>query len=200
LLSSTPFFWTAQFFVGTTRPKSSRNTPSRWLLFLPLLLSLSPLLDAQTVKYDLAFRHWGQFYAPWQDWRWWRSQGVAESGLCQEHRSPAGAIGIMQLMPETAKGLGINPGDAEQNIQGGIKYDAQLWSLWRSVTASADRLALVFGSYNAGPGNIQRAAKEAGSTHWPAVAARLAAVTGKRARETVAYIQHIQGFYASGAK
>ena len=159
--------------------------------------SLSHLAEAQTIKYDLAFRHWGQFYTPWQDWHWWRTQGIAESGLRQDAVSPAGAIGVMQLMPQTAKALGVDPLDAEQNIQGGIKYDARLWLLWGSVASRADRLALTLASYNAGPGNIQRAAAAAKSTEWAAVAAALPKITGRHSVETVGYVARIVRIHAS---
>src|SRR5579864_1756835 len=42
-----------------------------------------------------------------------------ESGYNQAARSSAGAIGIMQLMPSTAAGLGVDPTDAAQNVDGG---------------------------------------------------------------------------------
>lgn len=65
-------------------------------------------------------------------------------------RSPAGAQGVMQLMPGTARDLGVkNPLDAEQNIEGGVKYLAQLSRMF-------DDPKLIAAAYNAGPGNVRK--------------------------------------------
>jgi hypothetical protein len=65
-------------------------------------------------------------------------------------RSPAGAQGVMQLMPATARGLGVkDPMDAQQNIEGGIKYLAQLSRMF-------DDPKLIAAAYNAGPGNVRK--------------------------------------------
>ena len=65
-------------------------------------------------------------------------------------KSHAGAVGPMQLMPKTAKSLGVDPTDPMQNIYGGVKYLAQLGPMFGNdprLTAAA---------YNAGPGNVRK--------------------------------------------
>ena len=74
----------------------------------------------------------------------------AESGYNQDARSEAGAIGVMQLMPGTAEGLGVDPTDLRGNIYGGAKYLRQLMD-----TFGGD-IQKVIAAYNAGPGAVQK--------------------------------------------
>jgi hypothetical protein len=75
----------------------------------------------------------------------------AESGFNPRARSPKGAMGLMQLMPTTAKQMGVaNAYAPEQNIQGGSQYLAGLMSRFRNDV----RLATA--AYNAGPTAVQR--------------------------------------------
>ncbi len=160
-----------------------------------LWLSLSPS-HAQTNKYDLSFRHWGQFFAPFEDWHWWKSQAMAESNLNQAARSYCGAIGVMQLMPATATDLKVNPFDPDENIQGGIKYDAALIKMWRAAPTTQERRDLAFASYNAGPGSVSRAAKLAGSPpKWTTASLCLVDVTGPHSTETLQYVARINRFF-----
>ena len=78
-----------------------------------------------------------------------RSVMQTESAFDALAVSPAGAVGLMQLMPDLASELGVDdPFDPRQNIMGGAKYLRRLLDLHKGNV----RLALA--SYNAGPGNV----------------------------------------------
>lgn len=72
-----------------------------------------------------------------------------ESNWNPNARSHKGAIGLAQLMPFTAKELGVDPHDPYENLQGGARYLAQQYRKFKSW-----RLALA--AYNAGPGAVEK--------------------------------------------
>lgn len=77
----------------------------------------------------------------------------AESGLNNKAVSPVGAQGIMQLMPDTAKGLGVTDAfDPTQNIMGGSKYLSQLLKKYKQPETA-------LAAYNWGPGKVDRLLK-----------------------------------------
>jgi len=72
-----------------------------------------------------------------------------ESSLLHMRVSGTGAMGLMQLMPNTAKGLGVSdPFDMAQNADGGVRYLKQLLRQYRGNVRRA------LAAYNAGPGRI----------------------------------------------
>lgn len=77
-----------------------------------------------------------------------------ESQFNPKATSPAGAAGLMQMMPATAKQYGVSDRyDPEQSIEGGAKYIAALYKM-KSITKG--RMDLVLAAYNAGEGNVQK--------------------------------------------
>jgi hypothetical protein len=74
-----------------------------------------------------------------------------ESGYDASALSRKGAIGLMQLMPDTARELGVlDPWDVVQNLRGGTRYLRQL------IDRFAGDIALALAGYNAGPGAVER--------------------------------------------
>ncbi|MCQ2789491.1 MAG: lytic transglycosylase domain-containing protein [bacterium] len=73
----------------------------------------------------------------------------SESGFRHDKRSAVGAVGVMQIMPSTAKKLGINPYYLSENIKGGLMYYKRLYNMFGSTE-------LALAAYNAGPGTVKR--------------------------------------------
>jgi soluble lytic murein transglycosylase-like protein len=82
-----------------------------------------------------------------------RSVVKAESNFHQDAVSPKGAVGLMQLMPGTAKELGVDPAVAEQNVDGGSQY---LRDLLVKYGDKDDQVARAVAAYNAGPGAVDK--------------------------------------------
>lgn len=75
-----------------------------------------------------------------------------ESAFNPDARSPKGAAGLMQLMPATARMLGVDPTRPEENIEGGVRYLSSLLTMFGGI-----ELALV--AYNGGPEFARRYAR-----------------------------------------
>lgn len=161
-----------------------------WLLWLGL--ALVPLLawagyDLEvdnrrwTDKYDHHFRkHSKHYFGVGFDWRWFKAQAIAESGLRSGAKSARGAVGLMQIMPPTYGDiLEQNPtfgdiSDPRWNIAAGIYYDRQLYKRWSFTPKNHERMAFTFASYNAGHNRVRKGLRasleETGNGDWKQVA------------------------------
>ena len=100
-------------------------------------------------------------YAPqlnW-DWRLLAAQVYQESRFRPAAQSWAGATGLLQLMPRTAKEYGVtNSLDPNDNVQGAVKFLKWLESYWeKRVPDENERLKFVLASYNCGAGHVEDA-------------------------------------------
>jgi soluble lytic murein transglycosylase-like protein len=77
----------------------------------------------------------------------------AESGFQPTAVSPKGAIGLMQLMPDTARYLGVDARDPEQNAEGGARYLRELLERYQN---EPDQVYRALAAYNAGPAAVEK--------------------------------------------
>lgn len=159
-------------------------------------------------QYDFWFRKYTLlFFSRAVDWKWFKAQAIAESALDPTVISPAGAVGLMQIMPRTGEDLAKELGvrllltHPRINIMMGIYYDRKLWDNWKARRSRMERLRLTFASYNAGLGNILRAQKLAkkdkkcNHLFWNCIKRYLKRITGRHSEETVDYVERIEYNY-----
>ncbi len=117
-------------------------------------------------KYDRIIKKHSRRYG--FDWRLISAQIFAESGYKENAKSRVGALGLMQIMPSTAKHMGVDASlllNPERNISLGCYYNYWLYSLWKEKSGE-ERLKFTFASYNAGRGRILRCQKKNNVTDW----------------------------------
>jgi membrane-bound lytic murein transglycosylase MltF len=133
------------------------------------------------------------------------AQAYHESGLEQKRRSHRGAVGLMQLLPSTAKdpNVGIpDIHDIENNVHAGAKYLAFLRDRYFSAVDidPEDRLAFAWAAYNAGPANVRRMRRLAAEmgldeNRW---FGNVEVAAGKLiGRETVKYVADIKKYHTA---
>lgn len=134
------------------------------------------------------------------------AQGFQESQLNQKARSPRGAVGVMQLLPTTAKDptVGISGIDksADKNIEAGSKYMRLLADKYLNDPQlnQMNKTLMTFAAYNAGPGNLRKfraLAEKSGlnkNIWFGNVEQAAAQMVG---RETVDYVGNIYKYYVA---
>jgi membrane-bound lytic murein transglycosylase MltF len=152
----------------------------------------------QAVKF---FKKYGKQYK--FDWLMIAALAYQESRIDQSKRSPVGAIGVMQVLPSTAKDKNINiPGieQKEDNIHAGVKYLRFLRDRYFEDQPMDDlnKMLFSFASYNAGPAKVSSLRKEARKRGLdPNIWFRnVEVIASKRiGRETVQYVGNIYKYY-----
>lgn len=132
----------------------------------------APMINRQKgliSKWDNLF----QKYAPTAhlDWRLIAAQCYQESCFDPKAHSWAGACGLMQIMPATAKHLGLSMSDIynpEANISASVRLMNELLTSFRDISSQQDRICFALASYNGGEGHVRDAmalAKKNGKNH-----------------------------------
>ena len=158
--------------------------------------------DAERQKFRAVielFRKYGAQYD--LDYLLMAAQGYQESTLDQKVKSPVGAIGVMQVMPPTAKELKV--GDVtkvDANIHAGVKYMRFMMDQYfkDEPMDNLNKGLMTFASYNAGPGRIRQLRSEAEKRGldpnvWFGNVERVA--SERIGRETVTYVSNIYKYY-----
>lgn len=158
-------------------------------------------------KYDDTFKKYSKrFFGIGYDWKIFKAQSIAESGLNPDAVSFAGARGLMQLMPSTFAEIQStnsfleNIDDPTWNIAAGIYYDRQLYKAWKDIDTEDEKFRFTFGSYNAGRGTILKAqgkAKDKNLDHttWESITVVAPEVPKWRHEETLGYVEKIKKFH-----
>lgn len=127
------------------------------------------LEDPRRIRHSRHFAAWqGEgVISPWDgllqqagtkhglDWRFLAALVAIESGFDPASVGPGGSLGLMQLMPATARAFGADdPLDPQQNVLAGARHLRWLWNLFPEVP-DPDRLAFTLAAYNMGLGHLE---------------------------------------------
>lgn len=120
--------------------------------------SILSIKDGKISHYDKLFRK----YAKEIDWDWklLASLAYTESNFDTAAVSWAGAKGLMQLMPRTARAMGLPAGkelNPEENIKAAVKYIAAMEKSFAFIKDSTERSSFILAAYNAGIGHVKDA-------------------------------------------
>jgi membrane-bound lytic murein transglycosylase MltF len=154
---------------------------------------LRPLVDL--------FKKYAELYD--LEWQLIAAQAYQESGLDPAARNPSGAVGLMQILPSTAKDMGIDGIEApEANIHAGTKYLRFLIDRYFADPEidSLNQMLFALAAYNAGPSRVRRlrgvAAKEGlDPNQWFGHVERV--VARHVSREPVRYVANIYQYYVA---
>lgn len=160
--------------------------------------------DAERAKLQKlieTFRKYGDQYSI--DYVLMAAQGYQESRLDQSVKSRVGAVGVMQVMPDTGKELDV--GDIRQiepNIHAGVKYVRFMIDHYYAEEPmdAENKVLFAFAAYNAGPGRVRSLRKEAAArdldpNQWFDNVEYVAA--DRIGRETVQYVRNIYKYYVA---
>jgi membrane-bound lytic murein transglycosylase MltF len=160
--------------------------------------------EAERKKFErlvTLFRKYGEQYG--LDYLLMAAQGYQESGLDHSARSRVGAIGVMQVMPETGKTLKVgNIAELEPNVHAGIKYLRFMMDEYYKDDPMdpLNKGLMTLASYNAGPNRIRQLRGETAKRGlnpnvWFGNVERV--VSERIGRETVQYVANIYKYYVA---
>jgi len=147
------------------------------------------------------FRKYSSQYG--MDYLLMMAEGYQESGLKQDVKSPVGAVGVMQLMPDTGKQMNVGDiHEQEANIHAGIKYFHSMVekNYGNEPMDDLNKVLFTFAAYNCGPGRMKQlraeaAAKGLDPNIWIDNVEVIAAE--RVGAETVNYVSNIYKYYVA---
>jgi len=185
-----------------THPNFYTSRAKTYPMYIKRLQNATAETDWQRFEKTIGlFRKYGERYS--FDYLMVAALGYQESRLNQNARSHVGAIGIMQLMPETGRSLKV--GDitkTEPNVHGGFKYLRQIYDKQIDSTGldEQNRTLFTIAAYNAGPGRVANLRSEAAEKGLdPNVWFNNVEIIASRrvGQETVVYVRNIYKYYVA---
>lgn len=144
------------------------NEGGRSVAFVPRRRVHSPMKSVAKgiiSDYDHLFKKYSR-ECGW-DWKLMAAQSYQESGFDPQAVSWMGAMGLMQLMPSTAKTVNVSENELfspEANVRGASAYIRFLKRHYADIADESERICFILAAYNAGPGHVDDARRLAGKS------------------------------------